>query len=547
MSATAKPGDSASVGEGDDGDLEKLPTGIPGFDVVAKGGLPGTRTTLLSGTAGSGKTIFAMHFLAAGITQSKERGVFVTFEESAKDIRKNMRNFGWDLAGWERDQQLAFVDASPDPHVETIETGAFDLGALLARVENAVRKVKATRVSVDSLGAIFSQFSDQSIVRRELFRIASALKQMGVTAVMTAERTDEYGPIARFGVEEFIADNVMVLRNTLEAENRRRTIEIVKFRGTDHHKGEYPFTIMPKRGMVVIPLSAIQLRQRSSNVRISSGNATLDEMCGGGFFRDSVILVSGATGTGKTLTVTQFMEGGATNGERSLLLAFEESREQLFRNATGWGADFERMERDGMLRVLCDYPEVAGLEDWLVQIQAAIEEFNPKRVALDSLSALERMGSPKAFREFVIGLTSFLKHREIAGLLTSTTPSLMGGSSITEGHISTLTDSIILLRYVEMFGEMKRGLTVLKMRGSLHDRSIREFNIDGTGMHIGRRFGNVTGILGGSPMHVTPGDVERTWSQFDDKVDAKLGGREHDDPRPESLERRRTDPQGPSR
>src|SRR5215208_6972319 len=364
-----------------DAPVEKLPTGIASFDAIAKGGLPKNRTTLLSGTAGSGKTVFAVQFLAAGVRDGSQPGVFVTFEESATDIRKNMRSFGWDLAGWEREGRLAFVDASPDPDIEIIESGGFDLGALLARVENAVRKVGATRVAVDSLGAIFSQFSDQSIVRRELFRIASALKQMGVTAVMTAERTDEYGPIARFGVEEFIADNVMVLRNTLEAENRRRTIEIVKFRGTDHQKGEYPFTIMPKRGIVVIPLSAIQLRQKSSNVRITSGSEELDEMCGGGFFRDSVILVSGATGTGKTLTVTQFIKGGASNGERCLLLGFEESREQLFRNAIGWGADFERMERDGMLRVVCDYPEVAGLEDWLVSIQSIVREFKPHRIA----------------------------------------------------------------------------------------------------------------------------------------------------------------------
>ena len=240
--------------------VRKLPTGIASFDVIAKGGLPKTRTTLLSGTAGSGKTVFAMHFLAAGIRDAAEHGVFVTFEESADDIRKNMGSFGWDLSAWERDGHLAFVDASPDPEIETIEAGPFDLGALLARVHNAVRRVNAKRVSVDSLGAMFSQFSDQSIVRRELFRIASALKNMGVTAVLTAERVDEYGPIARFGVEEFIADNVMVLRNNLEDENRRRTIEIVKFRGTDHQKGEFPFTIVPQRGMVVIPLSAIELR-----------------------------------------------------------------------------------------------------------------------------------------------------------------------------------------------------------------------------------------------------------------------------------------------
>ena len=507
-----------------DAPVQKLPTGIASFDVIAKGGLPENRTTLLSGTAGSGKTVFAVQFLASGIRDGDEHGVFVTFEESAADIRKNMRGFGWDLESWERTGRLAFVDASPDPGVEVIESGAFDLGALLARVENAVRKVGATRVTVDSLGAMFSQFSDQSVVRRELFRIASALKGMGVTAVLTAERTDDYGPIARFGVEEFIADNVMVLRNVLGDESRRRTIEILKFRGTDHQKGEFPFTIVPDGGLVVIPLSAIQLKQKSSDIRISSGSPELDKMCGGGFFRDSVILVSGATGTGKTLTVTQFLNGGAAAGERCLLLAFEESREQLFRNANGWGFDFERMEREGTLRVLCDYPEIASLEDWLLTIQRTVQDFKPKRVALDSLSAIERVGSIKAFREFVIGFTSFIKQQEITGLFTSTTPTLMGGTSITEGHISTLTDSIILLRYVEMFGEMKRGITVLKMRGSLHDKGIREFTIDRHGMHLGRPFRNVTGILAGSPVHVSPADLERSWSHFESEVGEHRSG-----------------------
>jgi len=494
--------------------VEKIATGISSFDIIAKGGLPRNRTTLISGTAGSGKTIFAVQFLAAGI-QLGIPGVFVTFEESASDIRKNMRSFGWDLEKWEAEGLLAFVDASPDPEIDSVETGGFDLGALLARVKHAVKKVKAERVAVDSLGAVFSQFSDQSIVRSELFRIASALKAIGVTAVLTAERTDDYGHIARFGVEEFIADNVMILRNVLEDESRRRTIEILKFRGCDHQKGEYPFTIVPDGGVIVIPLSAMQLSMKSSNVRISSGNEELDAMCGGGLFRDSVTLVSGATGTGKTLTVTQFLQGGAAGGERCLLLAFEESRDQLFRNATGWGFDFEGMEAAGMLRVVCDYPDVSGLEDWLVTIQATIREFKPQRVALDSLSALEHVGTAKAFREFVIGLTSFIKHEEITGLFTSTTASLMGGDSITETHISTLTDSIILLRYVEMFGDMKRGLTVLKMRGSWHDKAIREFTIGKGGMKMGRPFRNVTGILSGSPVHVSPGDVERAWSQFD--------------------------------
>jgi circadian clock protein KaiC len=503
-------------------ELEKLPTGIRSFDLVAEGGLPRTRTTLVTGTAGSGKTVLAMQFLAAGIQSFGETGVFVTFEESADDIRHNMQSFGWDLAAWEKAGRLAFVDASPDPDIQSIVSGDFDLAALLARINAAVQRVGATRVAVDSLGAMFSQFADHSTVRHELFRIASSLKRIGVTAIMTAERTEDYGAVARHGVEEFIADNVVILRNVLEDEKRRRTMEILKFRGTGHQKGEFPFTITAQSGVEVIPLSAIELRQRSSDIRISSGSPELDEMCGGGFFRDSVILVSGATGTGKTLTVTQFLEGGAQVGEKCLLLAFEESREQLFRNARGWGVDFERMEREGSLRVVCDYPEVMGLEDWLITIKAAIEEFQPARVAVDSLSALERSGTTKAFREFVIALTSFIKHLEITGLFTSTTATLMGGESITEAHISTLTDTIILLRYVEMFGDMKRGMTVLKMRGSLHDTGIREFNIDAGGMHIGRAFHHVTGILSGTPVHVSPGDVERVWEAFDAEISRKL-------------------------
>ena len=479
--------------------IAKLPTGIPGFDLISLGGLPEGRTTLLTGTAGSAKTVMAAQFLAEGVKQAGENGVFVTFEESPNDIRRNVAGLGWDIRRWEREGRWTFVDASQHPEHDEVIAGSYDFGALLARIEHAIASIGARRVAMDSLGAVFTQYHNHSIVRRELFRLASALKRIGVTALLTSERTEEYGAISRYGVEEFVADNVIILRNALEAEKRRRTIEILKYRGTLHQKGEYPFTIVPEKGAVVIPLSAMELKQKSSNVRMTSGNDDLDRMCGGGFFRDSIILVSGATGTGKTLMASQFLHSGTLNNERCLFFGFEESREQLFRNAVGWGIDFHRMEQKGLIKIVADYPEVMGLEDHLLRMKRHLDEFQPDRVVVDSLSALERVATLKGFREFIVGLTSFIKHQEVAGFFTSTTPTLLGGTSITEAHISTITDSIILLRYVELSGEMRRGLTVLKMRGSRHDKDIREFNIDDKGMHIGNPFRDVSGILSGYP------------------------------------------------
>ncbi|HEX8202677.1 MAG TPA: circadian clock protein KaiC, partial [Isosphaeraceae bacterium] len=392
--------------------IEKLRTEIEGFDLIAKGGLPRGRATLLTGTAGSAKTVFAAQFLADGVEPAGDAGVFVTFEEPPADIRRNMIGFGWDIAAWEAAGRWAFVDASPRAEEPPVFSGGYDLGALLARVEHAVHKVGARRVAIDSIGGIFTQLGDGALIRHGLFRLTRDLKALGVTAVITAERTEDHGLISRYGIEEFVSDNVIVLRNVLEDEVRRRTMEILKFRGTDHHKGEWPFTIVPGRGIVVIPLAALELKQKSSETRVTSGNPDLDRMCGGGFFRDSIILVSGPTGTGKTLVSTLFTAAGGLSGERRLLFAFEESREQLFRNAAGWGADFARMEAEGRLRVVCVYPEVAGLEDHLISMKAVMQEFKPNRVAIDSLSALERVSTTKGFREFVISMTSYIKQQE---------------------------------------------------------------------------------------------------------------------------------------
>jgi circadian clock protein KaiC len=474
---------------------------IEGFDEITHGGLPIGRTTLASGTSGTGKTLLAIQFLYHGIKYFDYPGLFITFEESPIDIIQNAYSFGWDLQALIEQGKLYILDASPDPDGQEV-VGSFDLSALIERIQYAVTKYKAKLVSVDSVTAVFQQYEAVSVVRREIFRLVARLKLLGVTSIMTTERLEEYGAVARFGVEEFVSDNVVILRNVLEGERRRRTAEILKLRGTTHMKGEYPFTIT-NDGINIFPLGAMRLTQRSSNARISSGVKTLDEMCGGGFFKDSIILATGATGTGKTLLVSKFLEEGCRRSERAILFAYEESRAQLSRNASSWGIDFEEMERKGLLKLLCTYPESAGLEDHLQIIKSEISDFKPSRIAIDSLSALARGVTNNAFRQFVIGVTGYAKQEEITGFFTNTTDKFMGAHSITESHISTITDTILMLQYVEIRGEMSRAINVFKMRGSWHDKGIREYSISQDGPDIKDSFRNYERIISGSPSRIT--------------------------------------------
>ena len=474
--------------------VPKLETGVVGLDQITLGGLPQARTTLVSGTAGTGKTLLALEFLVRGIQEHDEPGVFITFEERPEDIRRNAASLGHDIPAWEASGRWVFVDASDaGPESEEV-VGSYDFGGLMARVDHAVRTIGAKRLSFDSLGAVFSRFADAGVVRSELKRLADGLRELQVTSVLTAERTDEYGAISRFGIEEFVADNVVLLRNVLEQERRRRTVEILKLRGAPHRTGEWLFTIDPTQGLVVLPLSVIGPGRPASSERVTTGIPELDAMSGGGFYRDAVAFVSGPTGIGKTLLITHFVAAGVAAGERCVLFSFEESREQLLRNATSWGFDLEAMEATGSLRLVCESPELASLEDHFLTVKQNVEDFRPTRLGVDNLSALERVATVRGIRDIVIGLGSFVKNLEVTTLFTATS-GFVGGSSVTEAHLSVLTDTILSLRYAEVAAEMRRSVSVVKMRGSWHDRAIREFTIDDDGMHIGEPLRGATGLV----------------------------------------------------
>jgi circadian clock protein KaiC len=490
---------------GDDGysqgaAIRKVPTGIPGFDHVAMGGLPARRSTVVAGQAGSAKTLFAAQFLAEGVRLGQP-GVFVTLEEPAADLRANLRTLGWDVEAWEAQGTWRFVDASPLVRTSNAELPQYHIETLAAQIGHAVDATGAERLALDSLSGVLARQPDAAVARQRLRELVVALRGMGLTMVLTIETPgDPGGTVSRYGVEEFVADNVVLLRNVREGPFRRRTVEVLKMRGAMHHKGDVPFTIVPGQGLVVLPVTPPRGAAEAFRERVSTGCPGLDELTHGGLFRASSTLVSGPTGTGKTLLATQFAVAGPPQGEKVLFLAYEETREQVLANGAAFGHDFADYERRGLLHIVSHHPEVASLDDHLVEIRQLVERLQPDRLVVDSLSALERLGSEQSYRGFVISLTSFVQATGLASFLTASSAHLLGGVSVTESHISGLIDAIIVLRYVESASELRRGILVLRMRGSGHEHRICELSVGPDGVVVGEPFAGLDGVLTGRPV-----------------------------------------------
>lgn len=501
----------------DDQVLPRLTTGISGFDDVSYGGLPTGSSTVVTGTVGSGKTVFALQFLAEGIRRFDQPGVFVTFGEPADKMRRFVVEFDWDVARWEQEGCWAFVDATTGVEDAPVVVGErYDLNVLLHRITSAVERTGASRVSMDAMGVLLERFGDVDAVRDVVLRTTAELDRLGVTTVITLSRDDDRFRSA-VGVEERVADNVVILRNTPVEESRRRTLEVLKLRGTRHRQGEFPFAISREHGMVVIPLT-VRLDQPATSLRISTGIEELDAMTGGGLFQSSITLVSGSTGTGKTNLAMHFALAGAAAGEPVVVVGFEESREQVLRGIAGWRDDIAGYEAAGTLRFLIDYPEVRTFEQHLVQIQAAAEDTGARRVVLDSLTSLRRSGPVRSFDEFALGLTAYLKDRGIAGLLTTGQASLVGQEvRATQEHVSALSDTIILLRYAEVYGEIRRVVAVLKHRGSSHDKAMREVTIGPDGLHVGAALRTTAGIMSGRTSQLDSAETERVTGMFGDR------------------------------
>lgn len=461
--------------------VPKVATGVPGFDAVCMGGLPVNRVAVVAGQAGSGKTVFAAHLLAEGVRRG-EAGILVTLEEPATDLRANLQTLGWDVAAWEAEGEFAIVDASPLVR-DGGDVEEYSLDTMAAQIGHAVDRTGATRLVIDSLNTVLSFGESPALARQRLRRLVGELRRMGLTIVVTVETPDDPGlTLSRYGIEEFVADSVILLRHVHEGRVRRRSLEVLKMRGAMHRKGEHAFTVLPGEGVVVLPQAVIQDGQLRPPVRVPTGNSGLDAMTGGGWWGGSVILMDGPGGSGKTLLSTEFLAGGAAAGERVMMLAFEESPAQIVRHALARGLDLETYQQAGLLNIVALYPEVASLDDHLVEVMDLVDRLRPSRLVVDSLSSLERIGQPGAFRDFLVSLTSYVRQEGITTVLTQS--AVTQEPLVLPGQVSTLSDAVVLLRYAGSQTEVQRRLTLIKMRGSAHDLRVRRVEIRDAGMTI---------------------------------------------------------------
>ena len=474
--------------------LEKCRTGISGFDEITGGGLPKGRPTLVCGGAGSGKTLFAMEFLLNGATQYNEPGIFISFEENERELTENVASLGWDLEALSREKKI-FLDHVYIERSEIEETGEFNLEGLFIRIESALSAVNAKRIAVDSMEALFSGFSDEMSLRAEIRRLFRWLKEKGLTAVITGEQGK--GSFTRHGLEEYISDCVVFLDNRMNDQVATRRIRVVKYRGTSHGANEYPFLITEK-GFSVLPITSLNLDYSVSTERIPTGVERLDTMLGGqGFFRGSSILVSGTAGTGKSSLAARFAAAACNRGEQALYFSFEESPQQIMRNMGSIGIDLRSPAENGLLHFRSVRASSFGMEIHLSMMVKAMNDINPTVVAIDPISNLSSVGDEKEVKETLTRLIDYMKMKGITSFFTDLT---FGGNALekTQNAISSLMDTWILLRDIELNGERNRGMYVLKSRGMPHSNQIREFLITNDGLQLVDAYIGPGGVLTGT-------------------------------------------------
>jgi circadian clock protein KaiC len=474
--------------------LPRVPTGNPGLDEVLFGGLPKGRTTVFSGGPGCGKSILALEFLVRGALAGQP-GILVPFEERVEAVRANALTLGWDLADLEKRNLIMLVDAHIDH--EMIVSGSFDLQGLLSIIEGAARFMKAERVVLDAIDVLLRYYNDPAREREQFFFLNDWLLDRGLTTVLTVKRSDLGAATGRYEYLDYLADCVVHLDQRVNQQVTTRRLRVVKYRGSNYGRNEYPY-VTGVGGITVIPISGAELRHRPLGEPVTSGQQQIDEILGGGYPRHACILIAGPSGTGKTTLVSNFTRAACARGEKVLFVGFEESIEALTSAMLSSGTDLRPAIQSGHLRPLTAMPEAMGIEEHLVRVAKTIDEFAPDHIILDAISAVRRMGSERASFEFLVRLVGIAREHGITLLLTNQTKGNEQMGEIAGEEASSLVDTIISLRYIEVGGETNRLIGVIKSRGMQHSNQLREFRITADGISLAKIYIGEGGVLTGA-------------------------------------------------
>ena len=474
--------------------LMKSSTGIKGFDEITFGGLPLNRPTLLVGSIGSGKTFMAMEYIINGIEMYNEPGVFMTFEEKADELLENVSSLGYDINRFIENKTIYLEHLEIGSNISK-EVGTYKIDGLFIRLEQAIDKVNAKRVVLDSLDTLFASL-DRHILRSEFKRLFSWLKEKKVTAIVTAELGDVF--LTRMGLEELIADCVIELSNRITNQISTRRLRVLKFRGSPHALNEYPFTIDENR-LTVFPLISQGLQQKSSIERISSGIKKLDEMLDNkGFYLGSSILVSGTAGTGKSSVLASFASDVCNNNQTCLFCAFEEAPNQIIRNMSSIGMKLHPHVASGKLQFYFARPTLQNLELHFMAVKEIITIFKPHVVLLDPITNLMTEGPNSDVRSMLTRFIDYLKTKQITVMFSAAITIGSISQNPSDEGISSMVDTWIMVEDLELEGERNRSMYVMKSRGMDHSKEVREFVISSTGINLIPIKRNKQGILIGS-------------------------------------------------
>jgi circadian clock protein KaiC len=485
---------------------ENCPTGIAELDNALQGGFPQGSIVLLAGSSGSGKTIMALQWLFDGVKHG-ENGLYISLTEPLFKIVKNLEGLEFYDRKAIEDQRLKIID------IRVVYGDQFYREKVVGFIEEQVRSANVKRVCIDSITAIAYNLKDKAEVRKLIFELGRILTSLGCTTVLTSETADPRKRYSVYGVEEFISDAIIKLDQVRVGDEFQRILQIIKVRGRGYSSEDRYFRITSK-GIIVFPKVSMPLGYPSTVDRVPIGNAVLDQMLGGGLFAASSTILAGTAGTGKSMLTLQFLSEGLKLGEPGLYVSFEESREQVLRNAKNCGWNFGSYEKDGLLTIRCVYPAEKLMDEHLAEIQHVVETKGITRCAIDPLSAIASSFPEDSYVNFVKRLNNYMKSKGVTIIFTSSVHPDAEGGVKGDRHLSTTVDNLITLRQVEIEGELQLVLNIVKERGSWHSKELRKYEITSDGVVIGPSLSGYEAVVTGVGRRVSETLEERLESEF---------------------------------